>query len=966
MKSNQKIGEIVVTPKNPRAGESFKVEVLSSDGKEWNEANLGKIKVNGMFGAKHWFQAEDQKTYLITVVNNTSSPFEARYKEVEIKTLSEEFYKKSFNELNNGEKQEIKKLRQQLPILRMGRFLTNLNKVQFCLAPQPVYEMGRVDKLKENVPILYNVKAKWEIGGVTKNTSERAQIIHYFKPRSDDQDFHTHLVEVKTLRMGKEVIIRRTVNIQNLFAFNKKNGFLIPEIQENNTVSKIKIIKEKKWCETTIRIKNPSNESLTLYGKKVRSFKGIQRSKISKYQRIIKRTLKPFEVKTLTFLTSLDSIESDNWFTFYLFGKSESGLKVRLEVNSKLEAAQTLKKSVAFAKVADIPFVEGGTCDPDNLPADVPENFVCAPTDEINYEEVPGKFLNALKGDIVVIPGGSGMIGSLLRQVSPAQNYSHSGIMTRNFDEITHNTASEEWLINSQLGMTKPLDENALKFSWPGIISQSIDDTVYGEDLVSPEGDTYTLYGFPPNAESPEFQIYYPLVIKPDPLLETTEIRDKLIQIADYVRNLHNQGHYKWYCYTNPTVYEDELPEMPANYWANNTVPGVCSSTIWMAARELGFVLEGELEPVEVSAGVEIEEDTPDGLYLYTEEERRLAAEFLFIHIRNLARNQSNMSGLSRVSTKLAKQMINTFAEDRPDADNINKIYDEVMENIQDAFAVSPDDLFNWDSPLTGGLYGYVTPLLYRDRRFENVTVHRWQEQESDDSTTIQGTVRLSSGSVVSRCHVMLNSTLAAYTNDNGEFTIEDVPFGTYQVVLRPNDDIDGYSGETKETINVSSNSNNFDFTLEERSIINRSVSVEFDVDLFDYDGQRYRGHAQVYINKLLTLSASKETDRREFTKSFTIRKSNGKLKDSNIKLEVILVANLLSTQTGAVRVDLTARLLESQKRSRKDIDDSFTRSFTVADNQTQEITNLELESNEIRDRDRISIDLIISNERAL
>jgi len=966
MENTQYIGQIRVTPQRPKAGESFKVEVLTKDGSKWLDSNLSKLKINGLFGASHWFQAEDQDTFNIIISNTSGSACEVKPLDIDILTLSEEFFNKNEKELNEEELTKLRNLRTQLPVLRLGKFTTNLNKVMLCLSPRSVFEMGRVDKIKDNAPILYNLNVQWKIGKVQRNTLERAQMVHVFKHRTDERDFHTHLIEVKVKRFEKQIVVKRTLNIQNLFAFNKKRGYLIPEVIGGQNTSKVKTIKAKKWIETTLNIKNPSDETITFRGKKIRSYPGDQTSNISNYLRIIKRTIGPKQTKTFSFRTLQHLIGKGKRFTFCLFGTSESGLKVRLEVNSHIEDSSSPASQLTFAMKSGKPILEGSVCDPANLPPNVPEGFECTATDEVNYEEVPGKFLNALKVDIVVIPGGSGLVGSLLRQVNPIQNYSHSGIMTRNFDEVTHNTASEDWLIDSQPGKTKPLDENALKFSWPGIISQSVDATVHGEGLTSPEGKSYTLYGFPPIGESPEFQIFYPMVIKPDPLLETVEIRNKLIQIADYVRNLHNKGHYKWYCYTDPGVYSEPLPPMPAKYWAKNTVPGVCSSTIWMAAKELGFFLEGKLEPEEVSEGIEVANNTPDGLYLYTEAERRTAAEFLFIHIRNMARNQSNMSGFVRVATKLAKQMINTFAADRSDADCINKIYKDVMDNIADAFAVSPDDIFNWDSPVTGGLYGYATPLLYRDRRMEDVTVHRWEVQKPENITDVTGSVKLKNSNGVSRCHVMLNSALWVYTNTNGEFSIAKVPFGTYQVTLRPNDEIDGYSGETKKNITVSSNSNEFNLVLEERDVSNRRVSIEMDVDVFDYDGQRYRGHAQTYINRILTLNSNQTKDTKHFTRSFTIRKSNGKLKGSNIKLEITLTGNLLSSQTGAVKVDLTAKLLESQKRDRRDVDDTFTRSYTLADEQIRSIGNLELESNEVRDRDRISIDLVISNEREI
>ena len=61
---------------------------------------------------------------------------------------------------------------------------------------------------------------------------------------------------------------------------------------------------------------------------------------------------------------------------------------------------------------------------------------------------MPGRFMNARKGDVVLSPTGDTLIGNLLREVDPPQMHAHSGIMTRNYDQITHSTASEDRLLD--------------------------------------------------------------------------------------------------------------------------------------------------------------------------------------------------------------------------------------------------------------------------------------------------------------------------------------------------------------------------------------------------------------------------------------------------------------------------------------------------------------------------------------
>ena len=91
----------------------------------------------------------------------------------------------------------------------------------------------------------------------------------------------------------------------------------------------------------------------------------------------------------------------------------------------------------------------GDPCDPDNLGDSIPDGFTCQISQKNGQDEMitwhrHACYANARKGDIVLAPGGpAGFIGGLLRQVSPPQHYGHCGIMTRNYDMITHSTFSE-------------------------------------------------------------------------------------------------------------------------------------------------------------------------------------------------------------------------------------------------------------------------------------------------------------------------------------------------------------------------------------------------------------------------------------------------------------------------------------------------------------------------------------------
>ena len=49
--------------------------------------------------------------------------------------------------------------------------------------------------------------------------------------------------------------------------------------------------------------------------------------------------------------------------------------------------------------------------------------------------------------------------------------------MTRNYDEVTHSTASEERLINHARGSKggQGFEPDALKYMWPGVVAQTVD-----------------------------------------------------------------------------------------------------------------------------------------------------------------------------------------------------------------------------------------------------------------------------------------------------------------------------------------------------------------------------------------------------------------------------------------------------------------------------------------------------------
>lgn len=406
----------------------------------------------------------------------------------------------------------------------------------------------------------------------------------------------------------------------------------------------------------------------------------------------------------------------------------------------------------------------GNPCDPDNLPADIPPGMACQFSGEFVEKILPDRVMNAKKGDVFLSPGGSGVIGGLLRQVSPPQRYAHSGIFTRDRVEVAHSTAAEDWLqaqhsgglwsppFGSEPAPSDGFDPVALKYIWPGGIIQSVEEAVGGSGFQGPDGKEYRLTGFGRDGFAQmgdNWEVIPAVLVKPDPLKDTDGVRPKLHAVADAARALsvtgddtrqgkRSQRHYRFFCYTDASVSD---PAPAGAGWAVGTLPSVCSQFIWDSARIAGVATfeGGALEPDDTKPGVavEIRSGIPDGLYHYTSKERAAAAEWLYdFYVEKVSATiEEKTSGsligevwdfFSDISDDVANQIINSFAYDwtNKEAKDSTRWRDEP----RDGTAVSPDDIMRWDGPDRGGFWGVTVPMDYRPRRPELVPTYVWRQ----------------------------------------------------------------------------------------------------------------------------------------------------------------------------------------------------------------------------------------------
>ena len=478
------------------------------------------------------------------------------------------------------------------------------------------------------------------------------------------------------------------------------------------------------------------------------------------------------------------------------------------------------------------PAVEGQECDPWNLPDVVPDGMFCMPTAETRHVMMPARFMNANKGDIILSPGDGSLISQTLAAVSPSQPYSHSGMMTRNRDEITHSTASMERMTDSDYAGEGGFRPDILKFLWPGAITQTIQHAVDGEKFVDPEnGKPYQIGGFGSMQSALDLggsgsPTAWAMVVKPDPEHETTEARAKLHAIADFHAAQQGKSHYRFFCYTKPAIgLTDKAPDSAK--WAAGTFPSVCSSLIWMSIKHSGETIEGALEPADMAGGAQIATDTPDGLYVYQADERLAAGEVLYDQIAHLATMAAGQfwAAVTDIKDNLGNQVLNAFATDWCDDDATDS---DAWKQTTDANAVSPQNLMFYDSPL----YGYSEPLIYRDQRMEEVTIYKWKLVKQ--TGTVTGHVKFN-GNAVAGADVQITAAMQTHTDANGKFTIENVPVG--DVIIEAQKEIDSMRMSAAPHATVTANhTTDITIDLKAPSHVFRRIVIDGTLAVTDYE----------------------------------------------------------------------------------------------------------------------------------
>lgn len=518
----------------------------------------------------------------------------------------------------------------------------------------------------------------------------------------------------------------------------------------------------------------------------------------------------------------------------------------------------------------------GNECYPDDISdADAAtaaaQQLVCQLTTETINETIPSSFQNAQAGDVILSPapvGGGDLIATMFSALVPPQHHGHSGIMTANFFEITHCTASvdriKDNLNKDALGIPTSLNANMLQYGWPGSLTQSIDDATTQVFLKDPGGTSYPLSSFNTTSEGDGFEIIPPLVVKPLPENEAT-VRPQLRKAADMARskgakydasgNLVQKGgcYYSFYAYTDPQLSAGFTDAAGADAgWAEGMSPAVCSSFVWMnlKAQNTPLVTTNQYEKLSdfsasaTAGGAQVGAATLDGLVFYPAAERLQAGQALYQMFMNQALGQEyglgTIPGINgAIAGPIADQLLNAFANG-----NTNLPGSDAWQNPGDGNAVSPDNIIWWNPPY----FGYAEPLQYLPSHSELYTVSKWAKVITWGS--VKGTVR-SNGAPVPNAHVWVYLPGGdTYTGADGSYTLNHIPIGAYQIKAQAVIPINGVSeemtnGNSGQAITLSTANSNItqDINLQGLPVYYRRADVTYSISCDHGDDNPFNTH---------------------------------------------------------------------------------------------------------------------------
>jgi hypothetical protein len=172
-------------------------------------------------------------------------------------------------------------------------------------------------------------------------------------------------------------------------------------------------------------------------------------------------------------------------------------------------------------------------------------------------------------------------------------------------------------------------------------------------------------------------------------------------------------------------------------------------------------------------------------MFLYTEKERRNAAQYLYNYAYNLAHGKNTFGWLLDAPDDVASQLTNCFASDLCSPGSFWGFSEtgadsDAWEDPGTGITVSPDDILKWDPATEGGPYGEAERLLYRPAEYVRVT--QWEVSEGAGS--LSGRVFFSDGTPAVGATVGI-SGFDVTADDQGRYNVGPHESGRYDLQAR-------------------------------------------------------------------------------------------------------------------------------------------------------------------------------------
>jgi hypothetical protein len=854
------IGSITWSPQKPVAGESVRIDVCDSNGKPYQNQGSPFISINGIPGNGQFLQfalAGDHKVPVTALGGDGAKERTTATITVASPVLSDGTLKALADPTNaNLPREHIAYLKATSDV----KLLTVVPKAPYGAPHSVAFKLFPLTKfIKPPVKPVANTgtaaggpsitaagalaapdtstRWTWDFGDGSKQITTTVPAAHhdYAASLSSTQEFHHFDVSVSEFKIpagGTSAVPtgkswKRTLTVHNPYVAIKNRGYVVLAVTTRGSATK-----DGKNFVGTAEIKNIESVPVTLSSRLIVPV--LEDAGVLTAPTRLEDLDRPIVVPARGSITTKvsvpfsqvaeDAVGFKAIFTDEVVkgGKDErategpiKGLKIRAtahflvqpEYRGKLVAeAKEAKKDSAKDDAGMPPVREGNQCDPDNLPSDAPATLACQITPETAKVLIPAQFLNAAKGDVILCPsvGSASLVDAMFSQLNPPQLYGHSGIMTRNYDQITHCTASEPRMINYTVsgilgGGDEGFDPDALKYGWPGTITETVDQAVNGQMIADPASTTGEKYSFQSfNGVSSDIQIdnawilIPPLVVKPDPVLETSEVRKLLTEVADDAYSSTGKFHYRFYAFTNPAASDLTAPSSglsASSAWAENTHGAVCSSFVWKMMKGRGVQALGpdkyatirELSDAAKKLDVFLDPNgqTLDGLFYYPQAERQVCAQWLYNTVWNMADAQAGWAGetLTHAADYYGDELLNTFAVDNSSTEDSSNAW----QTPGNANAISPNDYLAWNGPDKGGVLGYSEPLIYQPANYATVHIYKWAKVTAYGKLT--GKVTLDGKPAADVTLSVPGHTVG--TDKDGNYTFEKIPYGPYRVIAK-------------------------------------------------------------------------------------------------------------------------------------------------------------------------------------